>query len=57
MIHTIKGFSIVNEAEVSVFLEFPYFFYDPMDVGNLILVPLPFLNPASKLKVLGSHIV
>ena len=36
MIHTIKGFSIVNEAEVDVSLEFPCFFYDPMDVGNLI---------------------
>ena len=36
MIHKIKGFSVVNEAEVDVFLEFPCFFYDPMDVGNLI---------------------
>ena len=36
MIHTVKGFSIVNEAEVDDFLEFPGFFYDPMDVGNLI---------------------
>ena len=36
VIHTVKGFSIVNEAEVNVFLEFPCFFYDPMDVGNLI---------------------
>ena len=33
MIHTVKGFSIVNEAEVDVFLEFPCFFYDTMDVG------------------------
>ena len=31
-----KGFGIVNEAEVDVFLEFSSFFYDPMDVGNLI---------------------
>ena len=31
---TVKGFSIVNEADV--FLEFSYFFYDPTDVGNLI---------------------
>ena len=31
-----KGFSVVNEAEVDVFLEFPCFFYDLMDVGNLI---------------------
>ena len=36
MIYTVKGFSKVNEAEVDVFLEFPCFFYDPMDVGNLI---------------------
>ena len=36
LIHTVKGFSIVNEAEVDVFLEFSYFFCDPVDVGNLI---------------------
>ena len=36
MIHTVKGFSIVNEAAVDVFLEFSCFFYDPADVGNLI---------------------
>jgi len=48
VIHTFKGFGIVNEAEVDVFffLKFSCFFYDPMDVGNLSLVPLPFLNPA-----------
>ena len=36
MIHTVKGFNIVSEAEVDVFLEFPCFFYDPADVCNLI---------------------
>ena len=36
MIHTVKGFSVVNKAEVDVFLEFSCFFDDPMDVGNLI---------------------
>ena len=36
VIHTVKGFGIVNKAEVDVFLEFSCFFYDPMDVGNLI---------------------
>ena len=36
VIHTVKGFSIVNEVEVDVFLEFSCFFYDPMDVDNLI---------------------
>ena len=34
VIHTVKGFSVVNEADV--FLEFSCFFYDPVDVGNLI---------------------
>jgi len=36
VIHKVKGFSVVNEAEVHVFLEFSCFFYDPTDVGNLI---------------------
>ena len=36
VIHIFKGFSIVNEAEVNRFLEFLYFSYDPMDVGNLV---------------------
>ena len=36
VIHTVKGFSVVNKAKVDVFLEFSWFFYDPMDVGNLI---------------------
>ena len=36
VIHTVKGFSVVNEAEVDVFLEFSCFFDDSTDVGNLI---------------------
>ena len=36
VIQTVKGFSVFNEAEVDVFLEFSYVFYDPTDVGNLI---------------------
>ena len=35
VIHTVKGFSIVSEAEVDVFLEFSCFFYDPVNVCNL----------------------
>ena len=35
MIHN-KGFSIVNSAAVDVFLEFPFFFYDPLHVGSLV---------------------
>ena len=36
VIHTVEGFSIINEAEVDIFLEFPWFFYDPTNVGSLI---------------------
>ena len=36
MVHTVKGFGIVNEAEVDVFLELSCFLDDPTDVGNLI---------------------
>ena len=36
VIHKVKGFSVVNEGEVDVFLEFSCFFYDPVDVGTLI---------------------
>ena len=36
MIHTVKGFSVVSKAEVGVFLEFPCFLYDPVNIGNLI---------------------
>ena len=36
VIHTVKGFGIVNKAAVDVFLELSGFFYDPMDVGTLI---------------------
>ena len=36
VINTVKGFGVVNEAEVGAFLEFSCFFYDPVDVGNLI---------------------
>ena len=36
MIHTVKGFGIVDKAEIDVFLELSCFFHDPADVGNLI---------------------
>ena len=44
VIHTVKGFGIVNKAKVDVFLELSCFFCDPTDVGTLISVPLPFLK-------------
>ena len=46
VIHTVKGFGIVNKAEVVVFLELAFFFDDPMDVANLISVSLLFQNLA-----------
>ena len=45
VIHTVKGFGIVNTAEVDAFLELSCYFNDPTDVGNLISIPLLFLNP------------
>ena len=36
VIHTVRGFDIVNKAEIDVFLELSCFFHDPADVGNLI---------------------
>ena len=36
VIHIVKGFSVVNKAEVDVFLQFPCFFDEPKDVGNLL---------------------
>ena len=36
VVHTVKGFCIVHEAEIDVFMEFSRFFYDPTNVGNLI---------------------
>ena len=45
-IHTVKGFSVVNEAEADVFLESPCFFYDPTDIGNLISASSAFSKPS-----------
>src|SRR5574340_739401 len=42
VIHTVKGFGIVNKAEIDVFLELSCFFNDPADVGNLISVSSAF---------------
>ena len=36
VIQTVKGFGIVNKAEIDVFLELSCFFHDPVDVGNLV---------------------
>ena len=46
MIHAVKGFSVVNGTEVDIFLEFPCFFYDPANVGNLISGSSAFSKPS-----------
>ena len=45
VIHTVKGFGVVNKAEVDVFLELSCFFDDPADVGNLISGSSVFSKP------------
>ena len=45
VIHTVKGFGIVNKEEVDVFLELSCFFDDPADVGNLISGSFASLEP------------
>ena len=44
--HRVKGFSVVNEAEVDVFLDVPCFLYDPVNVGNLVSVSFAFSKPS-----------
>ena len=58
MIHTVKGFSIVNEAEVDVFfLEFPCFHHDPMDVGTLISGSSASLKPSLYIWKFSIHVL
>ena len=57
VIHTVKGFGIVNKAEIDVFLELSCFFDDPADVGNLISDSSAFFqNQLEHQEVHGSHI-
>ena len=57
VIHTVKGFGIVNKAAIDVFLELSSFFHDPADVGNLVSGSSAFSkNQLEHLEVRGSHI-
>ena len=56
-IHTIKGFSRVDEAEIDVFLEFPCFLYDPANVGNWITGSSVFSKPSLNIWKLTVHIL
>ena len=57
VIHTVKGFGIVNNTKVDVLLELSCFFGDPADVGNLISGSSAFSKSSLNLEVLGSHTV
>ena len=57
VIHTVKGFSIVNEAEVDVFLELSCFFDDPTDVGNLISGSSAFFNSSLNICKFSVHVL
>jgi len=57
VIHTVKGFSIVNTAEVDVFLELSCFLYDPTDAGNLISGSSAFSKSSSNIWKFMVHIL
>ena len=56
VIHTVKGFVVVNKAEADVFLELPCFFNDLTDVGNLISGSSAFSKTSLNIEFHGSHI-
>ena len=57
MIHRVKGYSVVSEADVDVFLEFPCFFYDPIDIGNLVSCVFAFSKPSLCILKLLIHVL
>ena len=57
MIHTVKGFGVVNKAEIDVFLELSCFFDDPADVGNLISGSSAFSKTSLNIRKFKVHIL
>ena len=57
VIHTVKGFGIVNKAEVDVFLELSCFFHDPADVGNLISGSSAFSKTSLNMREFMVHVL
>ena len=57
MIHTVKGFGIVNKAKIDVFLELSCFFHDPVDVGNLISGSSAFSKTSLNIRKFTVHIL
>ena len=57
IIHTVKDFSIVNEREVDVFMEFPCFLYDPANIGNLISGSSAFSKTSLNIRKFTVHVL
>ena len=57
LIHTLRGFSVVSETQVNVFLEFSCFFYDPSDIGNLISGSSAFSKPSLYIWKFSVHVL
>ena len=57
VIHIVKGFSTVSEAEIDIFLEFPCFFYDLADVGNLISGSSAFSKSSLNIQKFSVHML
>ena len=57
VIHTVKGFGIVNKAEIDVFLELSCLFHDPADVGNLISGPSAFSKTSLNIRKFTVHVL
>ena len=57
VVHTVKGFDIVNKAEVDIFLELFHFFDDPMDIGNLIFGSSAFSKSSLNIWIFMVHVL
>ena len=57
VIYTVKGFGIVNKAEIDVFLELSCFFYDSADVGNLISGSSAFSQTSLNIREFTVHVL
>ena len=57
MIHTVKGFGIVNKAEIDVFLELSCFLDDPADVGNLVSGSPAFPKTSLNIRKFTVHVL
>ena len=57
VIHTVKGFGIVNKAEIDVFLKLSFSFYDPVEVVNLISGSSAFSKSSLNIGMFSAHVL